>query len=423
VTIKQDQFNLFKFSGTDFEIGFQHGSALADEIPRVLKRFRFALENDYGKDWQWFKKFSMENFYDRIEQDSLEEMNGIVEGAKSQGVNLKIEDIVTLNTIAEIDSYFSWIKKKPSDQSCTSFVANGKYTPDGDYILGHTTWWRYYTASSFKFLFVYIPVQGVPYAMQSAPGLLFSFTDFYYNSKGISISETTIDGIKTFSMDGTLLFQRLRKAIKFSKTMEDVVYHLTKGNNGAYSNDYLIGTKEGIGILELGTYNYATIKKREGYIVSSNRVQFDNLYEEVGIEYDSTGDSDTSRLIRLENLMKEGNVSVEKAKSILADHFDISQGKEFPGKNTICGHREIEPRLDKFDKRPPFFTTGSIDGKIVTGKMAEQGKVWVKWGKPCGISFISSDFLLKHPEYKWLDGHLEDIISGPWVEINHSWET
>ncbi len=421
--IKQDQFNLFKFSGTDFEMGYQHGEALSDEITKVLNRFRFALENDYGKNWEWFKKFSMENFYDKIEQDALEEMNGIVEGAKSKGVNVKIEDIVTLNTIAEIDSYFSWIKGKPSDQSCTSFVVNGKYTYDGDYILAHTTWWRYYTASSFKYLFVYNPVTGVPYAMQSAPGLLFSFTDFYYNSMGISISETTIDGIRTFNMEGIPLFQRLRKAIKFSKSMEDVIYYLTKGNNGAYANDYLIGTTQGIGILELGTHNYAAIKKREGYIVSSNRVQFDNLYEEIGIEYDSNGDSDTSRFIRLENLMKEGNISVESAKTILSDHFDVSQGKDFPGKNTICGHREIEPRLDKFDKRPPFFTTGSVDGKIVTGKMALEGKVWAKWGKPCGTDFISSVYLSQHPEYKWLEGHLEDIISGPWIEINHGWKS
>lgn len=419
--IKEDAFNIYKFDGSPYEMGLEHGEKLGNEILRVINRFKFALENDYGKSWEWFRGFSMDNFYGKFSEDIIEEILGIVHGARKKGYEISFEDIATLNTIAEIDSYFSWIKKIPSDTSCTSFIANGRYTSDGDYILAHTTWWRYYTANSFKFLFIYNPDRGFPFAMQSAPGLLFSFTDFYYNSKGIAISETTIDGIKTFNIEGEPLFQRLRKAIQFSSDMEGVIYNLTHNNNGAYANDYLIGSKDGIGLLELGTFNYAVVKKREGFIVSSNRVQFDNLEEEVKIEYDSFDDSDTSRYIRMEQFLRNSKLDIDSAKKLLADHYDLSLRKEFPGKNTVCGHRENEPRLDKFDKRPPYFTTGSIDGKVVTGKMALVGSSWVKWGKPCDIPFKANEHIQKHPEYEWLRGHLEDIIPSPWTKVDHSW--
>jgi Phospholipase B. len=419
--VKEDAFNIFKFEGSPYEIGLEHGEKLGDEILRALNRFKFALEDDYGKKWEWFREFSIKNFYDKFHEDIVEEILGIIHGARKKGFDIHIEDIITLNTIAEIDSYFSWIKSIPSDSRCTSFIANGKYTSNGDYILAHTTWWRYYTANSFKFLFIYNPDRGYPFAMQSAPGLLFSFTDFYYNSKGIAISETTIDGIKSFNMDGEPLFQRLRNAIQYSSDMEGVIYNLTHNNNGAYANDYLIGSRDGIGLLELGTFNYGIIKKREGFIVSSNRFQFENLKEEVKIEYDSYDDSDTSRYIRMEQFIKNNKLDIETAKRLLADHYDISLKKEFPGKNSICGHREEEPRLDKFDKRPPYFVTGSIDGKIVTSKMATIGSSWIKWGKPCNTKFLANEHIQKHQEYKWLEGHLEDVIPSNWQEIQHGW--
>ncbi|MEM4058522.1 MAG: hypothetical protein QXZ12_07355 [Thermoplasmata archaeon] len=107
-------------------------------------------------------------------------------------------------------------------------------------------------------------------------------------------------------------------------------------------------------------------------------------------------------------------LNTEKAKMILQDHFDIFINGEKPGKNSICEHREIDERLDVFDKKPPFFPTGFIDGKLTTGLFALSGKGFFKWGKPCGDSFKSSNFKSKHPEHAIYFDYLEDIISGPW---------
>jgi len=42
-------------------------------------------------------------------------------------------------------------------------------------------------------------------------------------------------------------------------------------------------------------------------------------------------------------------------------------------------------------------------------------KVWAKWGHGCDYDFIAKDFLEKHPEYKWQEPYLKDIISYPWT--------
>ncbi len=420
---KENGFNVSTFKGSEVEIGEKHGRLLGKEIEKVIERFSFALTNDYGKDWQWFRDFSVSNFSERLDERIKSEMNAIpASSAKHNGTSFKFEDLLTLNCIAEIDSYFSAHEKSAVDGRCSSFIANGKYTMDGDYILGHTTWWRYYLANSFKHFFIFKPESGIPFAMQSAPGFLFSFTDFYYNKSGIAISETTLDGIHTYNTGGTPLFQRLRLAIQHSSTVEDAVYHITKDNTGAYPNDYLIGSMDGIALLELGTFNYSLMKRKEGFFVSSNRVQFDNLYSECTINYDTLNDSDTSRFLRLNELVSSGKLDNESAKRILSDHYDSYRRENRPGKNTICGHRETEPLRDTFDKRPAFFTTGSIDGKIVTGKGAVSGSSTLKWGKPCGAQFSSEEFLSSHPEYEWLRGHLEDISPGAWYQFDHGWE-
>ncbi len=418
-----NNFFISQLSGDSAEIGKEHGNILGKRIRDTIERFSFALTDDYGKDWSFFKEFVKGNYSNSVEPDYYEEILNIVKYSNNlYNSNLEYEDLLTLNCIPEIDSYFSMKKNILREPHCSSFIANGKFHKGEGYILGHTTWWRYYTAINFNNFLIYKPNKGFSFAMQTAPGFLFSFTDFYYNSKGIAISETTMDGINTFNLDGKPLFQRLRKAIQYSSSIEDVVYFLTKDNNGSYANDYLIGSKDGIAILELGTYNYALEKKREGFFVSSNKVQFENLKEESLITYENDLDSDSSRFKRLSAFITENTLTIENSKLLLSDHYDHRVGKDNPGKNSICGHREVEPFLDKFDKRPPFFPTGSIDGKIVTLSGAINGNSYIKWGKPCNTPFYANNFVNNHPEYEYLRANLSDIIPSDWQYINHGWE-
>ena len=59
-------------------------------------------------------------------------------------------------------------------------------------------------------------------------------------------------------------------------------------NTGGYANDYILGdgkSKE-IGLLEIATFNHVLIKKNNGFIPSSNFVQFPEVRKESNIVYD-----------------------------------------------------------------------------------------------------------------------------------------
>ncbi|MCL6002484.1 MAG: phospholipase B family protein [Candidatus Thermoplasmatota archaeon] len=420
------QGNSFVFKevkGSPVEIGRAIGKNFSREIRRTIDSFNFIFNHDFSKSWQWLIEFSRENFRLSLDEDIREEIEGIVSGYNStQEVGIGFDDILALNATFDAESFLSQGTARNSG-SCTSFIATGDYTTDGDVILAHSTWWRYFTAVNFNLILKVVPDGGLQFVMQTAPGLLFSGTDFYYNERGIMASETTLDGIKTYNPKGTPIFQRLRLAIQHSSSIDAFATRIIEGNTGGYANDYLIGDGKNreIGLLEIATYNHVLVKKNNGYFPSSNIVQFDEVRSESNIKYDGTINSDNSRLSRLNDLLSKKGMNVDTYKDILADHFDYSIRRDNPGKNSICGHREIEPNLDSFDKKKPYYPVGAIDGKIVTGDGALRGEAYLKWGKPCSATFDSARFLSLHPEYVWTKEFLEDIGSSDWEKVDHRW--
>ncbi len=102
-----------------------------------------------------------------------------------------------------------------------------------------------------------VPSKGFRFVYETFPGGIHSGADFYINSAGIMIGETTV--MQTpFNIDGTPQSNRIRKAIQYGKSIEDVVSILIDKNNGLYTNDWLIAdTKtDEIAILLLGTNKY-----------------------------------------------------------------------------------------------------------------------------------------------------------------------
>src|SRR5262249_40941486 len=86
------------------------------------------------------------------------------------------------------------------------------------------------------------------------PGGIWSGQDYYMNGAGILLAETTISQTP-FDLDGIPLVSRTRKAIQYSKSIDDAVRYLSEKNNGLYTNEWLIGdtkTSE-IAMFELGT--------------------------------------------------------------------------------------------------------------------------------------------------------------------------
>jgi len=122
-----------------------------------------------------------------------------------------------------------WLKSKsgkvspqpiPQPGGCSAFMATGTYTGNREIVMAHNSWWVYLIGSTWNTMIHTSPERGNQLLMQIMPGLLTSATDWYVNSSGLVVTETTITGATTFNPDGTPYFTRARKAIQYSTDMD-----------------------------------------------------------------------------------------------------------------------------------------------------------------------------------------------------------
>ncbi len=122
-------------------------------------------------------------------------------------------------------------------------------------MIGHITMWNLTCAHHFNVWIDVKPAKGHRVLMQSYAGSIWSGMDYYQNDAGIVLVETTISQTR-FGERGTPLAGRCRQAMQYGDSIDAVVRVLGDGNNGLYTNEWLLAdtkTNE-IAMFELGTY-------------------------------------------------------------------------------------------------------------------------------------------------------------------------
>lgn len=414
------------FKGDSFQIGFQNGYLMANEIIDVINNLKLYITNTIGRDWEFFRKAASQLYLEKLDKEYRNELEGIVSGIKAYNkkVNLDLIDIVALNGYFDTLSYHYWLKNNDkvkfyAPPHCSAFIATGSYTENGEIIAAHNTWFPYLTGKGYNMIAIIIPEKGNSFLMQAYPGTIYSGTDWYINEKGLIITETTISGACEFNPKGKPYFARIRKAVQYANNIDKFFEIMIRDNNGGYASDWLIGdskTNE-IGCLELGAKSYNLFRTKDGFFVGSNLALTEEVKAETKLDYNDKASSPIARRERWLQLMEanKGKINVELAKKFLADHFDASSLKENPNRNTLCGHIELDSRGWKEWECGPYFPFGAFDGKVSSSKLALSFSTWACWGKPCGTSFKAEEFLANHPEYKWQANGLKDIPAFPWT--------
>jgi hypothetical protein len=419
--------------GAPYQLGFQHGSLLANEVGDAIEAVKLIAELGYRRTWQFFCEAAMNLFWPKLPQEYKDEIHGIVAGVRANKTgNVRLEDIVALNGYFDILSYHYWLKAKKAEPAsplaradhCSAFIATGGATEDGRVVLAHNTWFQYLPGRRYNTILDVSPAKGTRFVMQTMPGTIASGTDWYLNQTGLIIAETTITGMTTFNPNGLPCFLRSRKAIQYSETIDEWVKTMVTENNGGYADDWLVGdTRTGeIARLELGTFNHKLERTRSGAFLGSNLALSDEVRSETTFNYSDRSTTCTARYGRLEELLRlnKGKLNVEVAKLLLADHHDNYTHTDTPNRNTICGHIESDGRGLPEWEYGPNYPGGTFDGKITDSKLASHRAFWAHWGKPCGASFAAEPFLVSHPEYEWQRPHLEDIEAYPWTLFSTS---
>ncbi|MHA1836202.1 MAG: C45 family autoproteolytic acyltransferase/hydrolase [Candidatus Odinarchaeia archaeon] len=422
--------------GSPYQIGFQHGYLMANEIKNSVNILGIFFDKEYNIPWQKFRQIAEELYMPKVPEEQIEEMTGIVEGAAYKGVkDLDLIDIIALNGYGDTLTYYAWQEhqKNPSSSldvlgHCSAFIATGDATVDGKIVLAHNMWWNYILGGLFNIMMSIEPEKGHKMFIETGPGSIGGNTiDWDMNDAGIMVSETTITSAVTFNPNGTPYFVRGRKAIQYADSLDKWVEIMLTDNNGGFACDWLVGDAKTNEILwlELGTKHHALKRTKNGFFIGSNVALDPKVRSETTADYDDQTTSHTARYCRLKPLVNSnyGKIDIELGKRILADHYDVTYNKEKPSRCTVCGHIESDERGWPEWGCGPYYPFGTTDGKVVNTDLILKGQMWAHWGKPCGESFIAKDYFSKHKEYSWQEKYTKDIIAYPWtlISVDPTW--
>lgn len=417
--------------GKPAEIGYQHGWLLSKEIKDGFDVQKLEAEHDSGKPWSFYRDAAQHILWPHISDEYRQELEGIAAGLNARGVALDTWDVVALNASLEWSYYAKQYDKEhgigspktlTAPDHCSAFVATGSYTKDGKPVIAHNNWTGYLDGERWTIVFDIQPASGHRFVMDGFPGFIHSGDDFGVNDAGIAITETTITGFQGWDSNGTAEFVRARKGMQYSESIDDFERIMREGNNGGYANDWLVvDTKRNeIASLELGLKNVELKRTKDGYFAGANYpINEKLLKEETDFNAKDPSLSANARRVRWTELMSQnkGSIDVAKAKSFLADHYDVVANKTQPSERTLCGHVEKSPR-GMGDWKGPFDPAGAVQNKVADAAMITNMSFEAAAGHACGISFHASSHVSKYPQFQWQRPLLTDMPARPWTPFH-----
>jgi hypothetical protein len=385
--------------GEPYERGYQHGRLMAPEIARLVGEIaRYRSSKAPTDAWEDLRLLADALFLRRFDPEYLEEMKGIADGAAAAGARwdgrpLDLLDVVTVN--ADIETNFlenalaataTGLEGKrfrepqvqgsvhPQESHCSAFAATGPATADGQVVFGHITMWNLFHAYHYNVWLDIKPARGHRVLMQTYPGGIMSGLDYYMNDRGMVVCETTIAQTR-FDVTGIPLVDRIRRALQYSDSIDSAVAILRQGNNGLYTNEWLLAdtkTNE-IAMFELGTHKSRLWK-------SSRNEWFGGT---AGFYWGCNNAKDLQ--VRLET------IPAMDGRPVNAVFHPSDRDRKW---------------LELFDRKPkgididfgfhafttpPLSAAHSLDAKFTTTTMARELSTWAKFGPPLGHTWEPTD--------------------------------
>ncbi len=387
--------------GEPYERGYQHGYLMAHEIERYIDRCAAQLDSKSRKQ-AWFTGRTTANalFLRGFDQEILQEMKGIAEGAAAAGAKwdgrpVDLDDIVAANTVTELGllraampmtpngleglrlkrpDYFDPKRDVAVTDRCSAFAATGPATKDGKMVIAHLTMWSLTLAEQTNVMLDIKPVKGHRMLIQSYPGGIQSGTDWYQNDAGVVLTETTIRQ-SPFRVEGTPVAYRARKAIQYGTNVDLVVENLSQRNNGLYTNEWIIGdakTNE-VAMLELGTDKTRLYRSsRDDWFTGTKGFYWGcNNAKDLSVRLEYAPDPQgrpqhipyvpAARDIKWQELYQQHKGNIDEQFAFLAM------------------------------RTAPLVSPTTMDAKVTTADMASRMMVWAVFGKPNQREWVPTD--------------------------------
>lgn len=384
--------------GKPYERGYQHGRLMAKEIPQYMERCAAELDpHNKEKSWDLARTTVGALFLHGFDQEILEEMRGIADGASDAGARwlgrpIDLTDIAVVNTTVELSDLNDALRVTPNGleglhltppdyynrkrdrDHCSAFAATGSATRDGRMVIGHVTWWPLTLSEQTNVMIDIQPTTGHRVLMQSYPGGIESGTDWYQNDAGVVLTETTINQ-SPFNVHGTPVAFRARHAIQYGDSIDKVVELLSNKNNGLYTNEWLLGdsrTNE-IAMFELGTYKTRLYRssKNDWFGGTEGFYWGDNNAKDLAVRLEESPDPNspplyagyvpTARDLKWQDLYREYKGKIDEQFAFLAFHS------------------------------APLVSATTMDAKVTTADMASRMMMWAEFGRPNQTERLPTD--------------------------------
>jgi hypothetical protein len=406
--------------GAPYERGVQHGTLLAEEIAGYIRCFAATQSPKAPADaWKLTRTTVNALFLRRFNREYLEEMQGIADGAAQAGAKfddrpLDLIDIAALNLWAELMTLDGALEATPTGLEgvkfpnaapkpergplfgrCSAFAATAPATADGKIVFGHISMFMLYPSSFFNVWIDVKPDKGHRIVMQSFPAGIYSAMDYYINSAGLLVCETTIDQTR-FDIRGETLASRMRKALQYCDSIDSLVKTLIASNNGLYTNEWLIAdtkTNE-IAMFELGTSRQRLYRSgendwfggTEGFYWGCNNTK------DIAVRLDTipgTNDRPANMVWRPSD----------------RDMAWLRLYQKYKGKIDADFGREAFTT-------PPICAFPSLDAKYTTSDMAAKLRTWALFGPPLGRTWRpTKEEMRDYPEVR-------PMVSNPWTILS-----
>ena len=374
--------------GSPYDVGYEHGSLLSNELADALKAVQLDMLDQTGKDWKWFRDTAYNLYWKKLDPEYQQEMQGIADGASDKKIAIDVRDVLAMNAHIELSGYYlPWLNAQGKTAliishaplACSAFVATGSETKDRKVVMGHNFWWSYFTGGRWKVLEDIKPAKGHEFVMDTLPGLIHSGTDWAQNDAGILITETTISDFVGYDPNGVPEFQRMREAAQYSSSLDDVVRIFRAGNNGGYANTWLLAdTKTGeIGKLQLGLKHVVFDRTKDGDYYGANYPEDPVLAKDETPNYnpEPAGNVCELRRRRWVDLLAQnkGKVDAQMGMQFLSDTYNTETNANDGGGSALCGIG--------------FPYSGACNAKVTTTDLASHLALWGRFGISNGSAY------------------------------------
>ena len=405
-------WTIIHIHGNAFQRGYAHGHLLKLQICKSIEILAFFIKNELKISRTKYMQIVKNKITTVVKRDFpefYEEIVGISNGAKQS-----IDNIMGWNAYLTIYSYLL----DGAKPKCSAFIATGNATDNGQITMAHNTHTNFADGQLCNIMIYVQPTSGFSFVMQTQPGLIASGTDWFQSSSGIIGCETTIADIKYKPKIQIPYFCRIRQCMQYAKVLDEYVEIMTKENGGDYPCSWLLGdinTNE-IMLFELGQHKKHVKRTKNGFFYGMNSVIGKEMRkaETNDKDIDDLHTSSGNRNARFKQLLGDefkGKITVENAKEIISDHYDVVQNKQVMNGHGICRHSET----DDCDRNSMYGTT---DAKVVDTNMAKSLSFIARFGSACGRKFSVDEHINKHTEYKKWHNVIDDFPFYSWTEIN-----